>query len=553
MPTRWISIGPGAGVNGHGAVNPIVAGRVTDIAVAARSQRIYLATEGGIWRSDNNGRSWRPLLDEFRLGPTYPAFQTIDHGAPDTGVSPVACGAVVCDVENPDRVYAGTGDFAAVNRGYRGVGILMSDNGGESWQREAIAGGSDNLDGAIVYAMAIDPGNRDQAMAATSRGLYRRQPDGSGGFHWEQRRIHPVAGADNGIREDTTSVVVSRSGATTSWFIAQQGGEVYRSQGYGVAWSVVVGGLGTFVNPADRLTLAIDINNPTIFYALVSTGRLLRSDLTAGAPAWAAVTNFPTTANGSFGGGEGEFHQALVIHPHDQNQVYFGGARSRTTVNGVPAWQAALYRADIQHTPPAAPTMTQVNIGRAVPAYVNAISFSPHREAELWVGTDSGVFYSDKPGSIDPHLFEQRNGSLGTHSIRSLAQHPRAETVLLGGTDGNGSLRYVGSEAWSTAYNADDQYSNTSHVHLGDAGYAAINWHDPYRILVMAAPSSTTLTGAAPTARPKALIIQAANGGANPGSTGAPGRGRDPGCRRQCAAVFTAGGQSAFDRKYGRG
>ena len=50
MPTRWISIGPGAGVNGHGAVNPIVAGRVTDIAVAARSQRIYLATEGGIWR-----------------------------------------------------------------------------------------------------------------------------------------------------------------------------------------------------------------------------------------------------------------------------------------------------------------------------------------------------------------------------------------------------------------------------------------------------------------------------------------------------------------------
>ncbi|UCD79854.1 MAG: hypothetical protein JSW26_00015 [Desulfobacterales bacterium] len=515
MPTRWINIGPGAGVNGHGAVNPIVAGRVTDIAVASQSRRIYLATEGGIWRSDNKGKSWRPLLDGFRLGPTYPAFQTVDNGAPDTGVSPIACGAVVCDVENPDRVYAGTGDFAAVNRGYRGVGILMSDDGGENWQREAIAGGSDNLDGAMVYAMAIDPGNREQAMAATSRGLYRRQPDGAGGFHWEQRRIHPVAGADNGLREHTTSVVVSRSGATTSWFIAQQGGEVYRSQNYGVAWGVVVGGLGGFVNPGDRLTLAVDINNPTIFYALVSTGRLLRSDLTAGAPAWADVGNFPSTANGSFGGGEGEFHQTLVIHPHDQNQVFFGGARSRTTVGGVTAWQAALYRADIAVVG-GVPTMTQVNIGRAVPAYVNAICFSPHREAELWVGTDSGVFYSDKPGSIDPLIFEQRNGSLGNHTIRSLAQHPREETVLLGGTDGNGSLRYTGSEAWSAAYNADDQYSHVSNVHLGDAGYAAVNWHNPYRILVMAAPSSTTLTGAAPPGRPKALIIQTSNGGANP-------------------------------------
>jgi hypothetical protein len=133
MATKWLNIGPGAGVNGQGAVNPIVAGRVTDIAVASQSRRIYLATEGGVWRSNSNGKTWRPLLDEFRLGPTYPAFQTIDHGAPDTGINPIACGAVVCDVENPDRVYAGTGDFSAANRGYRGVGILMSGDGGENW------------------------------------------------------------------------------------------------------------------------------------------------------------------------------------------------------------------------------------------------------------------------------------------------------------------------------------------------------------------------------------------------------------------------------------
>ena len=219
-----------------------------------------------------------------------------------------------------------------------------------------------------------------------------------------------------------------------------------------------------------------------------------------------------------------------MIHPYDQNQVYFGGARARTTVDGVTAWQAALYRADIGIVG-GAPVMTHVNIGRAVSPYVNAISFSPHREAELWVGTDSGIFYSDKPGSVAPLIFEQRNASLGNHAVRSLAQHPREETVLLGGTDGNGSLRYVGSEAWSAAYNADDQYSHASNVHLGDAGYTAINWNDPYRILIMAAPSSATLTAAAPPGRPKALIIQASNGGADP----------DPPAHREEVVTLDAG------------
>ncbi|MFP4031698.1 MAG: WD40/YVTN/BNR-like repeat-containing protein, partial [Desulfococcaceae bacterium] len=232
MANSWIPIGPSAATNGQAPTNPIVGGRVTDIAISAGSWRIYLGAEGGVWRSDDEGRSWRPLMDGFRLAPTFPDFQNRDRADDMVGVSALAVGAVVCDAENPDRVYAGTGVFAATDRGARGVGILMSDDGGESWTREPVAGGSDDLNGAIVYAMAIDPMDRNRAMAATSRGVYRRASDGGGGFHWEQVRVHPTNGPDDGLREHTSSVIVTRDTTTTpdtiSWFIAQEGGEIYR-------------------------------------------------------------------------------------------------------------------------------------------------------------------------------------------------------------------------------------------------------------------------------------------------------------------------------------
>lgn len=212
MARKWIGIGPSASLNGQGVNGPPVAGRVTDLSIASGGERLYLASAGGgIWRSDDGGESWRPLMDGLRIEPRYPDHETADLAESFTGVGALACGAAACHPDDPDRVYAGTGDFSATNRGERGVGILMSDDGGRNWIREPVAPGSDSLEGAVVFELAVDPGDRERVMAATSRGLYRRGPDGIGGFHWEQRRVHPASGDGSGLDEETTSVEIGRA------------------------------------------------------------------------------------------------------------------------------------------------------------------------------------------------------------------------------------------------------------------------------------------------------------------------------------------------------
>lgn len=513
MARKWISIGPSASLNGQGVNGPPVAGRVTGLSIAPGGERLYLASAGGgIWRSDDGGRFWRPLMDGVRVEPRHPDYETADLAESFTGVSTLACGAVACHPDDPDRVYAGTGDFAATNRGERGVGVLMSDDGGRIWIREPVAPGGDSLEGAVVFELAVDPGDRERAMAATSRGLYRRGPDGGGGFHWEQRRVHPASGDGTGLDEETTSVVAARRGNQTTWFLAQRGGGVYRSGNDGAAWEEAASGLA--VDPADALRLGVKFDDPDLLYALVSSGKLLRTDLAAASPAWEEATGFPPTANGAFGGAEGERHLAIAVSPADRDQVFFGGGRSLNTAGGgSAAWTAALYRADLSRATGSL-QMAFANIGRSVPPYVNALAFPPGNADRLWVGGDSGVWETDTPRNMG-EIFEPRNTGLAVFRMGRIAQHPEQESVLLAGTEGNGCLRYTGDPAWRAAYNMDARYQRDTGVHLGDVRSVAVNWADPYRILLAAAPGTQKAQAAGPAGR-VALFIRKTDGGHNP-------------------------------------
>gem|GEM_PF-1799519 len=513
LSRKWINIGPSASLNGQAANNPIVGGRITDLALSRDGQRVYAATAGGgVWRSDDGGDSWRPLMDGLRLAPQYPEFVDRDLAGPEQGASALAIGAVACVSDDPDRVFVGTGEYTADNRGYRGIGILSSNDGGRTWVTEGIASGHDPLTGAIVFALTIDPGNPDRVMAATSRGLYRRTSDGSGGFQWEQRRIHTAGTGGDGLREFTSSVVAARSGETTTWFMAQRGGDVFRSQDHGATWQPAAAGLAVAAD--DILTLAVKYDDAGILYALVSTGQLLRADLSVAAPAWQAVTGFPPTVNGSFGGAEGEIHQAIVVDPTNPNRVFFGGGRSHNTSGGAAAWAAALYRADIGIVG-GSPQMAFANIGRSVPSYINALTVPVDAATRLWIAGDSGVFATEQ--SADAVVtFESKNTGLIAQRMYALAMHPTYESVLLGGTEGNGCIRYVGDELWRAAYNADTRYHKDSAVHLGDVRGTAINWNDPYQVLIAVAPSSTKVHTTNATPKTAALFIKRSDGGDDP-------------------------------------
>ena len=204
---NWRSIGPAGVDHGYARGRPVTSGRTSGVAVAPGGNRIYIATaNGGVWRSDDAGASWRSTMDAFDLDPTNFASTSL------------ACGAIAIDAADPNRVYVGTGegDTDAIFRyrltnalpAYRGIGPIRSDDGGGKWVQEPVAAGSTPLAGAAFYALAVDPGNRENVVAATTVGLYQRTSQG-GAVQWIQRR----AGSH-------CSAVVGRAANATTFYAA---------------------------------------------------------------------------------------------------------------------------------------------------------------------------------------------------------------------------------------------------------------------------------------------------------------------------------------------
>lgn len=435
---NWIPIGPSVLREGQGGVKPATSGRTPAIKVAPGGNRIYIGSaNGGVWRSDDTGQSWRSLMDAFDLNPTTPASDSL------------SVGAIAIDNANPDRVYVGTGegDGAA----YFGVGPIVTNNGTANppaWATEQAATGSPSLAGTAFYALAVDPTDPDRVVAATYKGIYRREPNGAGGFHWVQKTMGGVA------TQRVTSVVVASSGGTTSFYAARQNGPVYTSND-GQTWNAV--GTG-FPSGVMRVSLACQRDNRNVIYALTQNGSVYRLDVADGA--WRNITGVPA----GFTGSQGWYDLAIAVAPDNVNRLYLGGS----TIFSGGDWSGSLYRCEVAISGTSV-SMTSTYIGNSVHADIHTIVFAPGDANKLWVGCDGGVFYSTNPtGGGD--IFLSRNLGLQTLTMEYLGQHPTEDAVLFCGTQDNGCERFTGEETW--LYSAG-----------GDGGFAIINWNDPYKVL----------------------------------------------------------------------
>lgn len=157
---NWVSIGPSASMNGLFPARTPVGGRVRGIAVSTDGQRVYVASaNGGLWRSDDAGMTFYPLMNAFDLSPTTNKSDSL------------ACGAVAIDPDRPDRVYVGSGEAVGEGDMYFGVGVVASEDGGMSFVTETMRG----VSGSGFYAMAVDPLDSRLAFGAADQGLFRRQ------------------------------------------------------------------------------------------------------------------------------------------------------------------------------------------------------------------------------------------------------------------------------------------------------------------------------------------------------------------------------------------
>src|SRR5712691_4033499 len=305
---NWIPIGPSVVRRGQPTGRPAVTGRANGIAITTGETRVYLSTaDGGVWRSDDAGQSWYSTMDSFDVDPT------------SFGATSLACGAIAIDQADPDRVYVGTGEGDANNLFglrltsalpiYRGVGPLRSDTGGSAWSVEPAAAGSPTLTGSAFFELAVDPADRENVVGAVNVGLYRREPDGAGGYHWVQKRV--------GIH---STVVVANTGGVTTFFAGAWGDKVYMSND-GSTWTAA----GTaFPAGASHIGLAVQPNNPNVLYAMAANASnallgVYRLDNAAGP--WRSIAGAPAGVLG----GQGDYDLTIAVDPADTNTIFMAG------------------------------------------------------------------------------------------------------------------------------------------------------------------------------------------------------------------------------------
>jgi photosystem II stability/assembly factor-like uncharacterized protein len=443
---NWVPIGPEVVSRGQAVGRPSIGGRVSRMVIASGGQRIYAATaNGGVFRSDNGGNSWQSTMDGFDTDPNNFASTSL------------ACGAIAIVPANPDRVYVGTGEgdtdilfrrrLTNALPSYRGIGAISSSDGGSTWIVES---SSPSLAGFAFYEIAVDPTNPENAVAATTNGLYQRTISASGVL-WQQRR--------SGVH---SSVVVASTGSTgRTFFSAPWGGPVYTSSD-GITWSLV--GSNFPSSNVGRIALGVQPDNPNVLYALVANsgnGILGVYRLDGASGSWRSIAGVPNILLG----GQGDYDLCIAVDPNNSNLIYLGGDR----INSSP------YPANIQRCVVSASglnySMTATPIGSAAHADVHTLVFAPGDSNTLWTGTDGGCFVNRDPAGSGS--FEGRNTGLSSLCTDFIGMSVSDPAIIYCGLQDNGTARYLGEELWR-------------HVQGGDGGYCVVHPTNPFRALVYA-------------------------------------------------------------------
>src|SRR6266576_6160895 len=148
-------------------VGPFRGGRTRAVAgVPSQPNVFYMgAVNGGVWKSDDFGRTWNPIFD----------------GQPTQSI-----GAIAVAPSDPSTIYVGSGEGLARPDLSVGDGVYKSTDAGKTWTHLGLR----NSQG--IPAIAVDPRNPNRVFAAAlghpygaseERGIYLST---DGGENWQK-------------------------------------------------------------------------------------------------------------------------------------------------------------------------------------------------------------------------------------------------------------------------------------------------------------------------------------------------------------------------------
>lgn len=249
------------------SVGPFRGGRVLAVTgVPGDARRFYFgAVNGGVWRTDDAGRTWNPIFDEQRVG---------------------SIGAIAVAPSTPSVMYVGTGESDMRSDISQGIGMFRSADGGSHWSPIGLN------DTQQIARILVDPRNADTLLVAAlghpygpnaERGVFRST---NGGRTWTKTLFKDAnTGAiDLAFEPGNPDTVYAALWQTRRppWSVyppsSGPGSGLYKSTDGGRTWRELSGN-GLPAVPK-RIGLTTSAARPERVYALVDgdEGGLYRSD-----------------------------------------------------------------------------------------------------------------------------------------------------------------------------------------------------------------------------------------------------------------------------------
>jgi photosystem II stability/assembly factor-like uncharacterized protein len=237
-------------------VGPFRGGRtITATGVPGQPNRFYFgAVGGGVWRSDNAGRTWEPIFD----------------------AQPIASiGAVVVAPSDPNVLYVGSGEADMRSDISYGNGMYKSVDAGNNWTRIGLT------DSRQIGRILVDPHDPNVVFVAAlghaygpnkERGVFRSK---DGGATWTAVlfKDENTGAIDLAFDPGNSKTILAALWQTRRppWNVYPPsngpGSGLYRSEDGGDTWKQVTGGLP--VEKLGRIRIAFAPSAPRRVYAIV--------------------------------------------------------------------------------------------------------------------------------------------------------------------------------------------------------------------------------------------------------------------------------------------
>ena len=306
---RWRMIGPFRG--GRTVAASGVPGQPNVFYIAANN--------GGVWKSTDAGRVWKPIFDDQATG---------------------SIGALAVALSDPRIIYVGSGEGLQRPDLSVGDGIYKSTDGGQSWQHLGLSEGLH--DAQQISAIIVDPHDSKRVFAAVlghpygpnaERGVFRSI---DGGATWQNvlYKDENTGAVDLAFDPSNAQTVyaVLWAARQAPWEIGESfkgpGSGLFKSTDGGSTWQPLTGGLPTVAQGLGRIGIAIAPSDPRRMYALVDAkeGGVYRSD-DAGAN-WQRVNHEERVW------GRGSDFACVRIDPKDKDVIYIANTSTYRSMDG---------------------------------------------------------------------------------------------------------------------------------------------------------------------------------------------------------------------------